>query len=87
MTQEKRKHIRTAFAARVKVIHPSVGELEVDMRDLSDGGLFLFTGDRVDLPVGERIQVQALDIDDAPVLDAEIVRCESDGVGLQFTDE
>ena len=87
MTQEKRKHVRTAFSARVKLMHPAVGELEVTMRDMSDGGVFLLTGDRSDLPMGERVQIQALDIAEAPVLDAEIVRCEPTGIGLKFSED
>jgi c-di-GMP-binding flagellar brake protein YcgR len=87
MKQEKRKHVRTAFSARVKLIHPAVGELEVTMRDMSDGGVFLLTGDRADLPMGEREQIQALDIEEAPVLDAEIVRREATGIGLMFSED
>jgi PilZ domain len=83
---EKRQHIRTAFAADIKLIHPAVGELQVNMRDMSDGGVFLFTGDRADLAVGEVVQIQAMDIEDAPVLSARIVRRESSGIGLMFLD-
>lgn len=82
--QEKRKHVRTAFTANVRLMHASVGTLEVEMRDLSDGGVFLFTGDRVDLPVGEKVEIQALDVEDAPVLSAQIVRKEMAGIGLMF---
>jgi len=86
MNSERRKYIRTAFDARVRLIHASVGELEVHMRDMSDGGVFLFTADRVALAVGERVNVQALDIDDAPLLEAEVVRCEAEGIGLMFVE-
>jgi len=82
--QEKRKHVRTAFSANVRLMHASVGTLDVEMRDLSDGGVFLFTGDRVDLPVGEKVEIQALDVEDAPVLSAQIVRKELAGIGLMF---
>jgi hypothetical protein len=84
MSQERRQHIRTAFDGLVKLMHPSVGELEVNMRDMSDGGVFLLTGNLPDLPVGERVRIQALDIDDGPVLEAEIVRWETAGIGLMF---
>jgi len=82
---ERRKHVRTAFDARVRLMHPSIGEIEVTMHDISDGGVFLFTGNCADLPVGEHVQIQALGIDDAPVLDAEVVRCQASGVGLMFS--
>lgn len=83
---EKRQYIRTAFTAGIRLIHPSVGELQVSMRDMSDGGVFLFTGDQVDLDIGETVQIQALDIEDAPVLSARIVRREPAGIGLMFLD-
>jgi hypothetical protein len=64
-----------------------MGDLDVQMRDMSDGGVFLFTGDRVDLPVGTLVQIQALDIEDAPVLSAQIVRREIAGIGLMFSED
>lgn len=82
--QEKRQHIRTAFSAEIRLIHPAVGELKVNMRDMSDGGVFLFTGDRVDLSVGDTVQIQALDIEDAPILSARVMRRDPEGVGLMF---
>jgi len=84
---EKRKHIRTAFSAEVRFIHASTGELTLTMRDISDGGVFLFSRDLADLPLGEVVQIQALDIDDAPLLNAVIVRRETAGIGLQFVEE
>lgn len=84
---EKRKHIRTAFSANVKLVHGSIGELELTMRDMSDGGVFLFSTELADLPLGALVQIQALDIDDAPLLNAVIVRREPTGVGLQFVEE
>jgi hypothetical protein len=68
-------------------MHASVGTLDVKMRDMSDGGVFLFTGDRVDLPVGSLVQIQALDVEDAPVLSAQIVRHEISGIGLMFSED
>ena len=39
---EKRKHVRTEFNGRVKIMHPLLGEVEHEMRDISNGGVFLF---------------------------------------------
>jgi hypothetical protein len=36
------------------------------------------------LAEGDEVQVQAEDIEDAPVLRARVVRLEADGVGLMF---
>lgn len=84
--QEKRNHVRTAFSANVKLTHDAVEIPDLKMRDMSDGGVFLFTGDRVDLPVGETVEIQATDIEDAPILKAQIVRREAAGIALMFLD-
>jgi len=85
--QERRKHIRTTFRAHVKLMHPVVGECEVEMRDMSDGGVFVLTPNRDDFPVGEVVQIQSLDIDDAPVLSARVMRHEAEGIGLKFIED
>jgi len=84
---EKRKHVRTEFSGRVKVMHARLGSVEVELRDLSNGGAFLFTGDQFGLAVGERVRIQALDIEDAPVLNAQIVRVEEKGIALMFEED
>jgi hypothetical protein len=66
---------------------PSVGEYDVELRDLSDGGLFLFTANHDRFPIGEVVQIQSLDIEDAPVLAARVMRHEPDGIGLMFLEE
>jgi len=84
---EKRKHVRTEFSGRVKVMHPLIGAVEVDLRDISNGGVFLFTGDQFGLPVGEVVRLQAQDLEDAPVLSARIVRIEEKGIALMFDED
>lgn len=84
---EKRKHVRTEFSGRVKVMHSQLGSVEVELRDISNGGAFLYTGDQFGLPVGETVRVQAQDLEDAPVLSARIVRVESRGIALMFDEE
>lgn len=84
---EKRKHVRTEFSGRVKVMHAQLGSVEVELRDLSNGGAFLFTGDQFGLPVGEVVRLQAQDLEDAPVLSARIVRIEEKGIALVFDED
>ena len=84
---EKRKHVRTEFSGRVKVMHPQLRPVELELRDISNGGAFLFTADQLGLPVGEIVRVQAQDLEDAPVLNARIVRVESRGIALMFDEE
>jgi c-di-GMP-binding flagellar brake protein YcgR len=84
---EQRRHLRTPLACRIKIMHESIGELLVKTRDISDGGVFVVI-DPKDIPaIGTIVtgQVQGL-MDEAPILAMEVVRIESEGVGLRFVD-
>jgi hypothetical protein len=80
--------VRTAISCRKKIQHASIGELHVTTRDISDGGVFLVLEPEQIPPIGTRLtgQVQGL-MDDAPVLEMEVVRVEPAGVGLRFVQE
>ena len=84
-SSDKRRHIRTPLACRIKIIHESVGEFIVKTRDISDGGVFVVLEPEQVPPIGTYVtgQVQGL-MDDAPVLKMEVVRVEPSGVGLRF---
>lgn len=86
--KEQRQYVRTNFSCRIKITHASIGELMVKTRDISDGGIFLVLEPEQIPPIGTRLigQVQGL-MDDAPVLEMEVVRVESTGVGLRFVQE
>lgn len=87
-SKDKRRHVRTSFACRIKIAHDSVGELLVKTRDISDGGVFVVLEPEQIPPIGTRLtgQVQGL-MDDAPILQLEVVRVEPAGVGLRFVQE
>jgi c-di-GMP-binding flagellar brake protein YcgR len=87
-SKDKRRHVRTSFACRIKIAHDSVGELLVKTRDISDGGVFVVLEPEQIPPIGTFLtgQVQGL-MDDAPVLKMEVVRVEPVGVGLRFVPE
>lgn len=84
-SKDKRRHIRTPLACRIKITHESLGEMIVKTRDISDGGVFVVLDPDQVPPVGTHVtgQVQGL-MDDAPVLEMEVVRVEPAGVGLKF---
>lgn len=66
-------------------MHSVFGELVVESRDLSHGGIFLVTGDKVTLPIGTEVSIQDQDMGSAaPVVKATIVRIESTGIALMF---
>ena len=83
---DHRGHPRIPMACRVKISNPDIGELEVKTRDISDGGIYLLTEELTSLPIGTMVkgQVQGM-MDDAPILDMEVVRIEPGGVGLRFS--
>jgi hypothetical protein len=85
---EQRRSIRTPLACRIKIMHESIGELVVKTRDISDSGVFIALEPENIPAVGTILtgQVQGL-MDDAPVLAMEVVRIESQGVGLRFVDQ
>lgn len=82
---ELRQHVRTPMACRIKISHEEFGEIMVKTRDISDGGVFIVLDTEKKLPVGSIVkgQVQGL-VDDAPILEMEVVRIEPSGVGLRF---
>lgn len=76
--------------ARVRVMHPVMGERVFYTRDISDGGLFIIVEEENDgfWSIGELMQVQALGLPfPAPVLPMSVVRQVADGFGLEFLPE
>lgn len=86
---DRREHHRTAMSAKVRVIHPTLGEFVFATRDISDGGVFIVVDTEPFEPeIGDAIQVQVQGLPvPAPVLDMVIVRKTNDGYGLQFADQ
>ena len=83
--RNRRRHMRTKLRARIKLKHPSIGEVIVHTGDISDGGVFIY-GEGMQLPpLGSQVKVQVQDLPvDAPELDARVVRMGAEGVGLEF---
>lgn len=83
--QDNRQDHRTPMKVQVKVKHPSIGEVTVQTRDISDGGIFLLTENIEVPPIGTIVegQVQGMEVE-GPILKLEIVRMEPAGIGLKF---
>lgn len=83
-SSDKRRHIRTPLACRIKVVHAGT-EMIVKTRDISDGGVFVVLEPDQVPAIGSLVtgQVQGL-MEDAPILEMEVVRIEPAGVGLRF---
>lgn len=84
---DRREFPRTAMNAKVRVVHPTVGERIYATRDVSDGGVYVVVEDGYFPPMGSvvEVQVQGLPVP-APVLKMQVVRKGNDGFGLQFID-
>jgi len=80
-----RQYPRTSMKCRIKICHPSFGEVVAQTRDLSDGGVYVKHPQLSALPLGTLVtgQVQDLPIE-APVLQMEVMRADPEGVGLRF---
>lgn len=83
---DKRRHSRTPFNARVKIVHTEEGEFLYLTRDISDSGIFVCVEADQEFPAlgsSVKVQMQGLPVP-APVLDMVIVRKGKDGYGLNF---
>jgi len=81
---EKRSDTRTAFRAGVRMTHPTAGEHILKTRDMSHSGAYFITREEIALELADKITIQSTDIDDAPVIEAEIVRIESSGFAVRY---
>lgn len=84
---DKREHQRTPMACRIKIVHDELGEMMVKTRDISQSGVFVVLEPEQIPPVGSRVtgQIQGL-MEEAPIVEMEVVRVEPEGVGLRFID-
>lgn len=88
MAQNRRKHIRTPYHATVALSHPSFGTVNVQTKDISEGGLAVDFGHHIPPPVGTVVDViikrYTGPINKEP-LSMNVVYAHSDGmVGLAF---
>ncbi|AOE82565.1 PilZ domain-containing protein [Pseudomonas sp. TCU-HL1] len=83
----QRQFPRTPMKCRIKISHPSFGELIAQTRDLSDGGVYIRHPELVALPVGSTIRGQVQDLPiEAPILQMEVMRVDAEGAGFRFLD-
>ena len=73
---------------QIKVTHADIGEILINTRDISDGGIFLLTEGEIMPPIGTIVQGQVQGMGgEAPILKLKIVRTEATGIGLKFINE
>jgi hypothetical protein len=83
-SSDSRNNIRTPFRAGVKITHPDLGELFLKTRDMSNSGVFLNFEENSRIKIGDIVTIQSTDIEDAPVIEAEIVRIEKGGFAVYY---
>lgn len=88
MSINKRLHSRIKLPAKVKLMHPDIGELILKTRDVSDGGVYVECDDPEILPIGSEASMQVINDDiEMPVVVVKIVRKDSEGLGLEFQNQ
>ena len=90
--QESRLSRRINLPLKVELSHRSIGTLEVEARDMSDGGLFIFLDKYFQLQVGDIATIRVLGLglseqDPSPTLTMKVVRVEEDGMGLELLEK
>lgn len=85
MTTNQRDFDRIAHRANIRVLTSPETEHVLEMRDFSETGMYLFCNDDLLINIGDQVEVQTLEIDDAPILLSEVVRVEPNlGFALKF---
>lgn len=84
---EQRTTIRIASSALVEINHPGLGQLQLNARDLSDGGVFVLNGSHPPPPVGTILKVRIKRhtgvLNQEPV-EMKVIHQQPDGFGLAF---
>jgi len=80
-----RRHERIKHRAKLRVLtHPNEVYI-LDMRDFSESGLYVMTDDTSIVDYDNNVDVQTLDIDDAPILPSKVIRIdEGKGFAVEF---
>ena len=80
-----RRYERIEHKAKVRVIISPGNERVLEMSDFSDGGLFVDCPTQGFIILGDEVDVQTLEMEDAPILKSKVVRfVKSKGFALEF---
>lgn len=76
-----RRHQRLKHGAKIRFFAGPELEMTLEMRDFSDSGLYVYCSDTSNIHLDDDVEVQTLEIDDAPILPSKVKRIE-DNVGF-----
>ena len=85
-TINERRHERIKHRASIRVSTNPEQVLVLDMRDFSESGMYLACSEENVVSLGDEIEVQTLEIPDAPILKSKVVRVDkNNGFAVEFT--
>lgn len=79
-----RRHERVKHRAKIRVYISPEQEVIYDMQDFSESGLYVKCDDTSVVSLGDIIEVQTLELEDAPVLPSKVVRIDKIGFAVEF---
>ena len=80
-----RRHERIKHRANIKVLTNPEHEYILDMRDFSESGMYLACAENNVVTVGDEVEVQTLELEDAPILKSKVVRVDkNNGFAVEF---
>lgn len=85
---EQRRHPRIQLPLLVELKHPTIGAHRCIARDISEGGVFVYT-DNPQLKPGAKVRLTlqntlGVEAQPTPTVEMEVKRVENDGLGLAF---
>jgi protein involved in polysaccharide export with SLBB domain len=86
MTTNNRQSLRIPHRVDVKLMSSSLGHAVCEMKNFSETGMYLKSNDETEIALGDKVEVQTLEFDGAPVVEAEVVRIDSEGFAVEFMD-
>jgi Asp-tRNA(Asn)/Glu-tRNA(Gln) amidotransferase B subunit len=82
---ERRKSNRTPVRLQVELSCELLGTVLVHTLELSDNGAFLVSPELYKLKPNDEIRLQVVGLPETmPVIHAEVIRVEKEGIGVQF---
>ena len=82
--KSKRRHDRVKHRANIRVLTQPEQVYVLEMRDFSDSGLYVFCDDTDIVKERGSVEIQTLEVEDAPVLPSKVVRIDKSGFAVEF---
>ncbi len=88
MMNNKRQALRIPHRVDVKLMTSDVGHTVCEMTNFSETGMYLTRNAKsqhdIKISLGDKVEVQTLEFDHAPIVEAEVVRLDDEGFAVEF---